>query len=371
MSKVTQFASESVCAGHPDKVADQISDALLDAYLAQDSTSHVAIETLVAHDRVVLAGEVTSTGKVDIENVVRACIKRLGYTNPAWGFSDQTAIENYLHTQSPQIAQTVDDFGAGDQGMMFGYACDETPELLPLPIALAHALTKALDAAREAQDIPYLRPDGKAQVVVNYQNDRPVSVEHVTIAVPHSEDVSPQTVADDIYTKLVQPVLARYGYGVERQNVVINGGGVWYIPGPSTDAGLTGRKIIVDSYGGFARVGGGAFSGKDPSKVDRSGAYAARYIAKNIVAAGLAREVEVALAYYIGAKEPVMLTLNTYDTASVAEKELYDFARRVLVPSVKNIVTQLNLQRPLYAATAAYGHFGRPEFPWEQVVTLK
>lgn len=369
MSNVTYFASESVCAGHPDKVADQISDALLDAYLAQDPTSKVAIETLVAHDSIVLAGEVTSKGRVSVEAVVRQQLQKLGYTRPEWGFSDQTKIQNYLHTQSPQIAQTVDDFGAGDQGMMFGFACDETPEFLPLPIALAHALTRALDAAREEALLPYLRPDGKAQVVVRYENKRPIAIEHVTLAVPHDEHTSPAMVRNDLYQQIVTPVLAKYGYNLRQDDLVVNGGGVWFIPGPSTDAGLTGRKIIVDSYGGFARVGGGAFSGKDPSKVDRSGAYAARYIAKNIVAAGLAAQAEVALAYYIGAKEPVMLTIDTSDTATVSQQELQHFAQKVLKPSVKNIITALDLLQPIYTQTAAYGHFGRKGLPWERVIT--
>lgn len=367
VSRVTQFASESVCAGHPDKVADQISDAILDALLTQDPTSRTGIEVLVGHDRVILAGEIKTNAKIDVEQIVREQVRRLGYTKPEWGFSDQSPIENYLHQQSPEISVGVDDHGAGDQGMMFGYATNETPEYLPLPITLAHALTKALDTARESGKISYLRPDGKAQVVVNYQDNKPVGIEHVTIAVPHSEDVTIEQVRQDIFEKIVLPTLKQYNHKIDGSQLIVNGTDVWYTPGPSSDAGLTGRKIVVDGYGGFARVGGGAFSGKDPSKVDRSGAYAARYIAKNLVAAGLTDEAEVALAYYIGAKEPVLLTINTFGTAKKPEQELYQFAKDLLVPSVKNIVEQLNLRRPIYLQTAAYGHFGKPDLPWEAI----
>ena len=369
MPKITKFASESVCAGHPDKVADQISDAILDALLQQDPQSRTGIEVLVANDRIVLAGEIKTTAQIDAEAIARAQIARLGYTRPEWGFHSQSPIENYLHTQSSEIGVGVDDHGAGDQGMMFGYATNETPEYLPLPITLAHGLTRALDGARESKAIDYLRPDGKAQVVVVYEEGKPVAVEHVTIAIPHDEATTIETVRRDIFDRIVAPVLDKYGYSITPGQLVVNGTDVWYTPGPTSDAGLTGRKIVVDGYGGFARVGGGAFSGKDPSKVDRSGAYAARYIAKNIVAAGLADEAEVALAYYIGAKEPVLLTINTFGTAKKSEPELYDFANALLVPSVKNIVEQLNLRRPIYLQTAAYGHFGKPGLPWEEIVT--
>jgi len=368
LTKTTQFASESVCAGHPDKVADQISDAILDALLAKDPKSRTGIEVLVAHDRIVLAGEVKTTAQIDIEAIVREQVRRLGYIHPEWGFSDQSPIEDNIHQQSPEISVGVDDHGAGDQGMMFGYATNETPEYLPLPITLAHALTRALDTARETGAVAYLRPDGKAQVVVNYQDGKPVSVEHVTIAVPHSEDVTIEQVRKDIFEKIVLPTLAQYGHKIDSSQLIVNGTDVWYTPGPSSDAGLTGRKIVVDGYGGFARVGGGAFSGKDPSKVDRSGAYAARYIAKNVVAAGLADEAEVALAYYIGAKQPVLLTINTFGTGKKPESEITEFAKNLLVPSVKNIVEQLDLRRPIYLQTAAYGHFGKPDLPWEAIV---
>jgi S-adenosylmethionine synthetase len=293
----------------------------------------------------------------------------LGYTEPEWGFSDKSGVENYLHQQSVEIAVGVDNDGAGDQGLMFGYACDQTPEFLPLPIALAHGLTRAIDEARESKTLPHLRPDGKAQVVVRYENNKPVAVEHVTIAVPHNEKISLQRVREDVFKKVVRPVLKKYGYGgIGQKDIVVNGTGVWHTPGPSSDAGLTGRKIVVDGYGGYARVGGGAFSGKDPSKVDRSGAYAARFIAKNIVAAGLAKEAEVALAYYIGAKEPVNFTIDTFGTAKKSDKVIDNFARKLLAPSVKNIVEQLNLRQPIYLQTAAYGHFGKAGLPWEQIV---
>lgn len=369
MSKIiTRFASESVCAGHPDKVADAISDAIVDAVLAQDKHGRTAVETLVAHDRVVLAGEINTTATIDVEAIARQQIKRLGYTEPAWGFSDKSPIENYLHQQSPEISVGVDDFGAGDQGLMFGYASNETPEYLPLPITLAHALTRALDEARESKTLPHLRPDGKAQVVVRYEDDKPVAVEHVTIAVPHDEKISLERVRADVYAAVIVPVLERYGYTISEKSIVVNGTGVWYTPGPSSDSGLTGRKIVVDGYGGYARVGGGAFSGKDPSKVDRSGAYAARYIAKNIVAAGLADKVEVSLAYYIGAKEPVNFTIDTFGTGKKSQSKIENFARQLLTPSVKNIIETLNLKRPIYLQTAAYGHFGKPNCPWEQTI---
>jgi S-adenosylmethionine synthetase len=365
---VQSFASESVCAGHPDKVADAISDAIVDAVLTQDPNGRTAVETLVAHDRIIIAGETNTSAKVDAEAIARAQVRKLGYTHPEWGFSDQSPVENYLHQQSSEISVGVDDFGAGDQGLMFGYASNETPEYLPLPITLAHALCRAIDSARESGKLPHLRPDGKAQVVVRYENNKPVAVEHVTIAVPHDEKVSLERVRKDIYSQVIVPVLGRYHYSVAEKDIVVNGTGVWYTPGPASDSGLTGRKIVVDGYGGFARVGGGAFSGKDPSKVDRSGAYGARYIAKNIVAAGLADQCEVALAYYIGAKEPVNFTINTFGTGKQPNDKIVAFARKLLVPSVKNIIEQLDLKRPIYLQTTAYGHFGKPDLPWEAIV---
>lgn len=363
------FASESVCAGHPDKVCDAISDAILDAILAQDPHGRVAVEAFASANQLTLGGEVTTTAKVDFEAVAREQIKRLGYTNPDWGFHDGCEVRNFIHAQSPEISVGVDDHGAGDQGLMFGYACDETPELLPLPIVLAHALTKAIDDTREPGALDYLRPDGKAQVVVKYVDGKPKSVTHVTVAVPHHEDVKHAELKRDILATVVNPVLEKYGFNITADKLIVNGTGEWYVPGPYSDAGLTGRKIIVDGYGGFARVGGGAFSGKDPSKVDRSGAYAARYIAKNIVAAGLAEKAEVGLAYYIGAKKPLIVEIETFGTAKESQAKLLKFSRDLLNPSVKNIVETLDLKRPIYLQTAAYGHFGRDEFPWEQIVS--
>ncbi|HVV67076.1 MAG TPA: methionine adenosyltransferase [Candidatus Saccharimonadales bacterium] len=369
--KVTRFASESVCAGHPDKVADQISDAILDAVLREDPNGKTAIETMVGHDRIVLAGEINTSAKLDVEEIVRDIVRMLGYVEPEWGFSYKSPISNYLHKQSSEIAVGVEDFGAGDQGLMFGYACNETPELLPTPITLAHGLTRAIDEARESGDLPHLRPDGKAQVVVRYEDGKPVAVEHVTIAVPHHEKISLERVRQDIYDCVITPVLKQYDYTVAARDIIVNGTGVWHMPGPSSDAGLTGRKIVVDSYGGYARVGGGAFSGKDPSKVDRSGAYAARYIAKNIVAKGLADKAEVALAYYIGAKEPVNFTIETFGTNNKTQEAIERYARKLLVPSVKEIIETLKLRQPIYLQTAAYGHFGREGLPWEAVANKR
>lgn len=366
-NNVTRFASESVCAGHPDKLCDAISDAIVDAVLAVDPDGRVAVETLACKDRLVLAGEVKTTGKIDYSAIARKQIKRLGYTEPSWGFSDKSTIECYIHEQSPEISVGVDEFGAGDQGLMFGYACDETPELLPLPIVLAHTLTRAIDQAREIGALPHLRPDGKAQVVVRYENGKPAAVEHVTVAVPHNEKISLERVREDIYLQIVAPALSQYGFSITRKDLVVNGTGVWHHPGPAADAGLTGRKIIVDTYGGYARVGGGAFSGKDPSKVDRSGAYAARYIAKNIVANGLAQRAEVSLAYYIGAKRPVQFGIETFGTEKVSAARIQSFADKLLDVSVQGIVEGLDLRQPIYLQTAAYGHFGNADLPWEQV----
>lgn len=367
---ITRFASESVAAGHPDKIADQVSDAIVDAVVAQDPEARTAVETLVGADRIILAGEIKTTARIDVEEIAREQIARLGYTHPEWGFSDQSKIVNILHEQSPEISVGVDDFGAGDQGLMFGYATNETPEYLPLPIVLAHDLVRGLDEARESGKLPHLRPDGKAQVVVRYEDGVPVAVEHVTIAVPHHEEISLERVRDDIYQQIITPVLKARDLSIGTKDVIVNGTGVWHNPGPSSDSGLTGRKIVVDGYGGFARVGGGAFSGKDPSKVDRSGAYAARYIAKNIVAAGLADRAEVALAYYIGAKAPVNFTVDTFGTGKKPQVDIETFAHKLLEPSVKNIIETLNLKRPIYLQTAAYGHFGKPNLPWEQIVKV-
>lgn len=362
------FTSESVAAGHPDKIADAISDAILDALLTQDPNSKTGIETIVGANKIGLFGEIKTSANVDFEQITRETIKKLGYTNPDWNFSDKSPIDNNIHQQSPEIAQGVlDDSGAGDQGMMFGYACDETEELMPLPITIAHELTKRLDLKRENGEIDFLRPDGKSQVTVEYRNGKPVSIEKVVMAVAHSEDISDEAVRKVVKTEIIDKVLAEFGYEVEDNQVVVNGTGTWHIPGPDTDAGLTGRKIVVDGYGGYARVGGGAFSGKDPSKVDRSGAYAARYIAKNIVAKGYATKCEVALAYVIGKPKPQMLSFDTFNTETVSKNEIKQFIENLLDTSVKGIIEGLNLRRPIYSQTVAYGHFGKPNLPWEQV----
>lgn len=362
------FTSESVCAGHPDKICDAISDAILDAVLAQDPLSRTGIETVAGANQIALFGEIRTTAVVDFEQIARAKVAELGYLVPAWGFSQESSFSNDIHQQSPEIALGVDQDGAGDQGMMFGYACTETPELMPLPIALAHSLVRQIDAVRESGELTWLRPDGKAQVTVRYENDVPVAVAKLVAAVAHAEDTDATQVRRELIEAVVKPVLARYKLVLPAdEDIIINGTGLWHIPGPESDAGLTGRKIVVDTYGGYARVGGGAFSGKDPSKVDRSGAYAARYIAKNIVAAGLATKCEVGLAYVIGQPLPLMQTIETFGTATVPESELYAFKDQLIDTSVNGIITKLNLRRPIYAQTSAYGHFGSDKLPWEQI----
>jgi S-adenosylmethionine synthetase len=370
MPKITFFTSESVCAGHPDKICDAISDAILDAALKQDKNSRTGIETVAGANQISLYGEIKTKAKIDYEEITRQTIKRLGYIEPAWSFSYQeSAFSSDIHEQSPEISIGVDDGGAGDQGMMFGYACTETPELMPLPVTLAHALAKAIDQARESGTLKWLRPDGKAQVTVRYEDGLAVSIEKVVIAVAHDEQAPAEKVHKDIVNKIIKPVLKTYKFDAPKGNdIVINGTGLWHIPGPESDAGLTGRKIVVDTYGGYARVGGGAFSGKDPSKVDRSGAYAARYIAKNIVAAGLAAKCEVGLAYVIGKPKPLMQTIETFGTATVTDEELYKFKDELIDTSVKGIIEKLDLRRPIYSQTSAYGHFGKKELPWEKVV---
>ncbi len=370
MTKTT-FTSESVCAGHPDKVCDQVSDAIVDAVLTQDPNGHVAVETLATFGRLVMAGEVTTTAKkINYEKIAREQIKRLGYTDSRFNFTDKSPIEVYIHEQSREIAVGVaEDKGAGDQGMMFGFACNETPELMPLPIILAHRLTKRIDQVREDKTLDYLRPDGKSQVTVEYKDGQPVGVTYVVVAVPHNEETTLEKVKSDIYEVVVKYVLDEYGFKISPEQLTVNGTGVWHNGGPASDCGVTGRKIVVDGYGGYARVGGGAFSGKDPTKVDRSGAYAARYIAKNVVAAGLADKAEVRLAYFIGARKPLMQEVETFGTDKKSQKIINDFAAKILDTSVEGILAGLDLLRPIYLPTAAYGHFGRKEFPWEKVVT--
>ncbi len=363
------FTSESVCAGHPDKICDQISDAIVDAVLAEDPFGHVAVETLVTKNKVVLAGEVTAKAKPDYEKIAREQIKRLGYVDPAFEFTDRSSVEVYVHHQSPEISVGVEKKGAGDQGMMFGFACRETEALMPLPIMIAHSLVRTLDLVREEKVVPYLRPDGKSQVTVAYRDGKPVGVETVVLAVPHKENISLEKVKADLFEKVVTPVLADFGYKVSAKNLIVNGTGVWHKGGPASDTGVTGRKINVDGYGGYSRVGGGAFSGKDPTKVDRSGAYAARFLAKNIVAAGLADKAEVSLAYFIGAKKPVMQEVETFGMARVSKKALQSFMHKLLDCSVESILENLDLRKPVFLPTAAYGHFGRGQFSWERVVS--
>lgn len=368
MPKNYLFTSESVASGHPDKICDAISDAILDEILRQDPLGRAGIETVAGANQISLFGEIKTSAKVDFDAIIRNKIAELGYTDPAWGFSANSPLSNYLHEQSPDISVGVDLDGAGDQGMMFGFACDETPELMPLPITLAHSLARRIDEVREKQILKYIRPDGKAQVTIAYEDGRPKSVAKVVIAVAHAEDVDPKEVHKAVIKNIITPVLGQYKMNLpDKNNIVVNGTGVWHIPGPESDAGLTGRKIVVDGYGGYARVGGGAFSGKDPSKVDRSGAYVARYIAKNIVAAGLATKCEVGLAYVIGQPDPLMQTIDTFGTDTVSEKELEEFRSKLIDTSVSGIIERLKLRNPIYSQTSAYGHFGKPNLPWEEI----
>ena len=372
MPLLTLFTSESVCAGHPDKICDAISDAILDAALTQDPHARTGIETVGGADRIALFGEIKTSAGLNFENIARSKIRELGYNVPAWGFSQESEFSDDIHQQSPEIAIGLgDDVGAGDQGMMFGFAINETPELMPMPITLAHALTKEIDSIRINKKLKWLRPDGKAQVTVRYEDGEPVAVEKVVAAVAHDEQTTAEQVRKDIIAHVIRPVLKSYKFELPSdENIIINGTGVWHVPGPESDAGLTGRKIVVDTYGGYARVGGGAFSGKDPSKVDRSGAYAARFIAKNIVAAGLATKCEVGFAYVIGHPKPLMQTIETFGTATVSEKSLHDFKDKLINTSVHGIVDRLNLRRPIYGQTSAYGHFGKKGLPWEAIVTV-
>ncbi|KKR76883.1 MAG: S-adenosylmethionine synthase [Candidatus Levybacteria bacterium GW2011_GWA2_40_8] len=366
MGKNYIFTSESVCAGHPDKIADSISDSILDEVIKQDKFGKVAVETLVTFDKVVIAGEVKSKAKVDFEKVARIRIKDLGYTNGIFNFSYKSPIDVLIHEQSPEISRGVEKQGAGDQGMMFGFAVAETETFMPLPITLAHKLAERLDKIKRDK-LKYLRPDGKTQVTVEYKNDAPYAVKQVIIAVPHDEKVKHNEVKKEVFEKVVKPVLEEYGFKISEKDFVLNGTGVWHMPGPASDSGLTGRKIAVDTYGSYARVGGGAFSGKDPTKVDRSGAYAARFLAKNIVANKLADKAEVRLAYFIGAKRPVMQDVETFGTEKVSKKTISDFMQKILDTSVEGIIEGLNLLRPIYLSTSTYGHFGREIFPWEKI----
>jgi S-adenosylmethionine synthetase len=362
------FTSESVTEGHPDKIADQISDAILDAVLSQDAMGRVACETLVTTGLAMVAGEITTSAILDYSEIVRGVIRDVGYTRAKYGFdADTCAVISSLKRQSPDIAMGVDTGGAGDQGLMFGYACDETDELMPLPIVLAHKLVRRLADVRKSGALPFLRPDGKSQVTVEYVNDRPTRVDCVVISTQHSDTVSNREIHESIVKEVIHHVVPPALLD-SRTKFHINPTGRFVVGGPMGDAGLTGRKIIVDTYGGYSRHGGGALSGKDPTKVDRSACYMARYVAKNLVAAGLAHRAEVQLAYAIGVAEPVSIMVDTFETGSIPDEQLTDLVRAVFSLTPRGIIESLDLRRPIYRPTAAYGHFGRsePSFTWER-----
>ena len=362
------FTSESVTEGHPDKIADQVSDAVLDAVLVDDPTGRVACETLVTTGLIMLAGEITTSCKSDFAEVAREAVREVGYTRAKYGFdADTCAVVSVLHGQSPDIAMGVDPGGAGDQGMMFGYACSETPELMPLPIMLSHRLVRALSDARRSGQIEYLRPDGKSQVTVEYEGDRPVRVDAVVVSSQHSEDSSIDQIRQDLTEGIIRQVIPENLWD-DKTKVYVNPTGRFVTGGPHGDSGVTGRKIIVDTYGGMAPHGGGAFSGKDPTKVDRSASYMARYIAKNCVAAGLADRVQVQLAYAIGIADPVSVLVETFGTGNVEEQRIENLVREHFELTPGAIIEGLALRRPIYRKTAAFGHFGRtePEFTWER-----
>src|SRR5579871_5149101 len=361
------FTSESVTEGHPDKIADQISDSVLDAVLKDDPKGRVACEVLVTTGICMVSGEITTTTYVDVPRLVRGVIEDIGYSDATWGFDSKTCgIINSIQSQSPDIAMGVDTGGAGDQGLMFGYACDETPELMPLPIMLAHKLVRRLSESRRAGELNFLRPDGKSQVSVEYVNGKPKRIDAVVISTQHHDEVSTEELRAKVKKHIIDPVVP--------SNMVdsgtkyhINPTGRFVIGGPHGDTGLTGRKIIVDSYGGMGRHGGGAFSGKDPTKVDRSACYMARYVAKNIVASGLASRCEVQLAYAIGVAEPVSIAVNTFGTGQIEESRLVELVRELFPLTPKGMIEHLKLRQPIYRKTAAFGHFGRTEssFTWE------
>lgn len=361
------FTSESVGEGHPDKLCDQVSDAVLDAFLAQDPNARVACETLVSRNNLVVAGEITAQAKVDIPKVAREVIKEIGYDDLSYGFDYKTCnITTYIHQQSPDIAMGVDKGGAGDQGMMFGYATNETPELMPIPIMLAHQLVYELSKIRKSKKLKYLRPDAKSQVTVEYDDGKPVRVVAVVLSTQHDGAVKLETIERDIRTFLIEKIIPTK-YLDKTTKIFVNPTGRFEVGGPLGDTGLTGRKIIVDTYGGVGAHGGGAFSGKDPSKVDRSASYFARYVAKNVVASKLASRCEIQVAYAIGVPEPVSIMVNTFGTSAVSDEQIVNGVRKVFDFTPRGIIKRLNLRRPIYRQTAAYGHFGRigEGFTWE------
>ena len=365
------FTSESVTEGHPDKICDQISDAVLDALLAQDPLSRVACETCTTTGLILVMGEITTKGYVDIPETVRRVVNEIGYDRAKKGFDGSScAVLTAVHDQSPDIAQGVDETesheqGAGDQGMMFGYACNETPELMPMPIALAHRLTRRMAYVRKSGLLPWMRPDGKSQVTVAYEDGQPVAVDAVVISTQHEEQISQEEIREAMIEHVIRHEIPE-DLLHEGTRYYVNPTGRFVVGGPAGDSGLTGRKIIVDTYGGYCPHGGGAFSGKDPSKVDRSAAYAARHAAKNLVAAGLCDRAQIALAYAIGVAEPVSLTVDTFGTGKLPEDKLAEIVREVFDMRPAAIIDRLNLRRPIYRETASYGHFGRDGFPWEE-----
>jgi S-adenosylmethionine synthetase len=382
MSGRSLFTSESVTEGHPDKICDQISDSILDAIIINDPNGRVACETLTTTGLILVSGEITTTTYVDIPSIVRKTLANIGYTRASYGISaTKAAVLTSIDEQSPEIAQGVDESeaheqGAGDQGLMFGYACDETPQLMPIPIMLAHGITRRLAELRKTEELPWLRPDGKSQVTVEYDGDKPVAVRKAVVATQHDDlsdaypDVSMehQFISQKVVEHVIKPVLGESGLKYD-EHFIVNGTGRFVIGGPQADTGLTGRKIIVDTYGGYARHGGGAFSGKDPSKVDRSAAYMTRYIAKNIVGAGLAKRCELQLAYSIGVADPISVGVDTFGTGRLEDPRLVEIIKEEFPLKPRQIIKHLNLLRPIYQKTASYGHFGREDddFTWERL----
>ena len=362
------FTSESVTEGHPDKICDQVSDAVLDAILEKDPKARVACETAVTTGLVLVMGEITTTAQVDYQEIVRETIREIGYDRAKFGFDcDTCAVISSIHQQSPDIAMGVDAEGAGDQGMMFGFACDETPELMPLPIALSHALAKTLTNARKSGLLPYLRPDGKTQVTVEYEDGIPKRIDAIVVSTQHGADVEQETIRRDIIKHVINTTIDAKLMDQETK-IFVNPTGRFVVGGPQGDSGLTGRKIIVDTYGGYSRHGGGAFSGKDPTKVDRSACYACRYLAKNVVAAGLAKKCEVQLSYAIGVAQPTSVLIDTFGTGKIADDKIGEALKELVDLTPQGIIRTLDLRRPIYKPFAAYGHMGREELnaPWEK-----